>query len=56
MDQRRNLLFFLPYADEFNVDVDAEATLERSGLFPAEVIRARIHLVGEGDLLVIARW
>lgn len=45
----------VPHAHELDVDVHGEGFLEGGGLGPAELVGAGEHLVGEGDLLVVAR-
>ncbi len=45
----------LPYSHEFNVDVNGEGFLERGGLCPAGWVVTRVHFVGKGNLLVVAR-
>ena len=44
----------VPYADEVDADIDAEGDLECVGLSPVWGYVRRVHLVREGDLLVIA--
>ena len=45
---------YSPNADKFDVDVNRERFLKLVALFPARVVFARVHFVGEWDLLVIA--
>ena len=39
-----------PDADKVDVDIDRERFLERRALRPADLVRARVHLVRERDL------
>ena len=44
-----------PYTDELDIYVDGERLLERDALLPADLVRARVHLVCERYLLMVAR-
>ena len=46
----------LPNTDKLDIHIDAEGFLEQIGLFPSYFVFTYIHLVCEGDLLVIAGW
>ena len=45
----------LPYANEIYLDIYRESLLERSTLFPTCFIVASVHVVREGNLLVVPR-
>jgi hypothetical protein len=45
-----------PDADELDINVDRESPLECVTLLPSCLVVARVHLVCEGDLLVVAGW
>lgn len=45
---------YIPNANEFDVDVDREGFLEGRALLPPSFVRLGEHLVGEGNLLVVA--
>ena len=44
----------VPNTNKLDINIDAKSFLELIGLFPSQVIFTRIHLVREGDLLVVA--
>ena len=44
----------VPDTNKLDINIDAKCFLELIGLFPSQVIFTRIHLVREGDLLVVA--
>jgi len=50
------LAVYSPNADKFDVNVERERFFEPGALVPAFLIFTRIHLIGEWDLLVVARW
>ena len=45
---------YSPNADKFDVDVNGELFFEFVALIPARVVVARVHFVGEWDLLAMA--
>ena len=45
----------LPYADEIYLDIHRESLLEYSALFPTRFIVTSVHVVSEGNLLVVPR-
>jgi hypothetical protein len=45
----------IPYTNEFDLNVHRKGLLERSALFPACFIIAGVHIVREGNLLVVSR-
>jgi len=45
-----------PYTQELDIDINREGLLERVRLLPSYFVFLRVHLVGKGDLLVIAWW
>lgn len=45
----------LPYADEIYLDIHRESLLEHSALFPTRFIVTSVHVVSEGNLLVVPR-
>ena len=44
----------VPDTNKLDINIDAKRFLELIRLFPSQVIFTRIHLVREGDLLVVA--
>lgn len=46
----------LPNTHEMNIHINTKRLFETSGLLPSGLVLATIHLVGEGDLLVVAGW
>jgi hypothetical protein len=44
----------IPYANEFNINVDRESALERVGLLPPDIVCTGVHLVRKRNLLEIA--
>lgn len=44
----------LPDAYKLNIDIDREGLLKLVALLPPKLVLASVHLVREGDLLVIA--
>ena len=45
----------LPYANEIYFYIHRESLLEHSALFPTRFIVASVHVVSEGNLLVVPR-
>jgi hypothetical protein len=43
-----------PDSKKLDIDVHRESLFERRALFPTDVVGTCVHLVGEGDLLVVA--
>jgi hypothetical protein len=46
----------IPDAKKCNFDIDAKRFLEGVGLFPPGGICTSVHLVREGNLLMVANW
>lgn len=45
----------IPYTNEFYLNIYRKSFLKHDALIPTLVVVASVHLVSEGDLLVIAR-
>jgi len=46
----------IPNPEQLDIDVDRESLFEHGTLLPTQLVFARVHLVRERYLLVIAFW